>query len=148
MRQGDLSGAAALVPPWKVAIGAAAGPIVSYVVVFTCACFAVRRGPHPFVVSLGLISNVRFLFLVVPLALFLYTGRPIGGADEVRLAQVSSIPLPVSLVAGLTCLVAGSFWLIRSLPRGRRLRPLLILVAGAASSGVLYAQILGPWLLP
>ena len=63
IRAGDMEAAAALVQPWQVAVGVAAGAIVTYLTVIACV-FAVRRfGPGPFslVLGVGLVAPLRWL---------------------------------------------------------------------------------------
>ena len=47
MRAGDMEAAAALVQPWQVAIGVAAGVIISYLTVIACVLAVRRFGPGP-----------------------------------------------------------------------------------------------------
>ena len=144
---GDLAGAAATIPFWKVALGSAGGLLVSCALVVACVLLARRWRPHPFVIAFGLISNTRFASVLVPLYFHL-AGHPVRGPDEARLARVTGIPLPLIALVSLTFLVLGSFLLIRAMPRGTRLLALASMALGATASGVIYANVLGPWLLP
>ena len=47
MRAGDLEAAAALVQPWHVAVGVAAGVIVTYLTIIACVLAVRRFGPGP-----------------------------------------------------------------------------------------------------
>jgi hypothetical protein len=145
--RGDLAGAAATIPFWKVAIGSAGGLLVSYALIAACVLLARRWRPHPFVIAFGLISNTRFASVLVPLYLHL-SGQPVRGPDEARLARVTAIPFPVIALVSLAFLVLGSVLLIRAIPLGTRLVALAAMALGATVSGVIYANLLGPWLLP
>jgi hypothetical protein len=145
--RGDLAGAAATIPFWKVAIGSAGGLLVSCALVVACVLLARRWRPHPFVIAFGLISNTRFASVLVPLYFHL-AGHPVRGPDESRLARVTGIPLPLIALVSLAFLVFGSVLLIRAIPRGARLLALAWMALGATVSSVIYANVLGPWLLP
>ena len=53
-RAGDMEAAAALAEPWKIAVGSAAGRIVSYLTAIACVLAVRRFGPGPFSLVLGL----------------------------------------------------------------------------------------------
>jgi len=145
--RGDLAGAAAIIPFWKVALGSGGGLVVSCLLVIACVWLARRWRPHPFVVAFGLISNSRFATVLGPLT-SLIVGGPVRGPDEVRLARATGVPLPLVAIVSLGFLVAGSVFLIRAIPRGTRRLAMAAMTLGAVVSGLLYANVVGPWLLP
>ena len=63
IRAGDVEAAAALVQPWQVAVGVAAGVLVSYLTVIACVLAVRRFGPGPLSVALGvgLVTPLRRL---------------------------------------------------------------------------------------
>ena len=145
---GDLTGASGLHPLTAGAMATAGGLLMTYVLVALCSVLAMERRLQPLAIALGLISNTRFVFLTATLVVSLTAGRPVGETDEAKLAMVSGLPLWVVAMPGLLCLIGGTWVMVRSLSRGQRARPLLALTAGAVLSGVTYASVLGPWLLP
>ena len=52
-RAGDLEAAAAIAEPWQVAVGSAAGPIVSYLTAIACVLWVRRYGSGPLSLVLG-----------------------------------------------------------------------------------------------
>ena len=61
-RAGDVEAAAAIVEPWQEAVGAAAGPIVSYLIIIGCVLAVRRFGPGPLclVFAIGLVTPFRW----------------------------------------------------------------------------------------
>ena len=50
IRAGDVEAAAALVQPWQVAVGVAAGVVVTYLTIIACVLSVRRFGPGPLAV--------------------------------------------------------------------------------------------------
>ena len=63
VRAGDVEAAAAIVQPWQVAVGVAAGVIVTYLTVIACVLAVRRFGPGPLsvVLGVGLVTPLRWL---------------------------------------------------------------------------------------
>lgn len=66
------------------------------------------------------------------------------GAKQV---PCTGIPESLLLILGLACLVLGYWFLVRAIPRGRKVRTLAPTLAGVVLGGVVWAQWLGPLLL-
>ena len=146
LRAGDVAAAAAIVPPWQAGVATAAGLVSTYLTVAACVLLA-RRRPHPLIVGLGFVAPLRFLPSVIELVLALLGRNPRTGSDEEHVAAAWGIPeMPLHLL-GVACLVAGWYLLFRAVPRSRR-RRVLPLIAGIIVGGVLYINLVGPWLLP
>ena len=150
MRAGDVEAAAAIVEPWQHAIGSAAGPIVTYLTVIACVLAVRRYGPGPLslFLAVGLVAPLRWLIAIPILALKLTGERRLSNVDEGALAMVSGIPESLLLIPGLVCLVAGYWFLVRAIPVGKRIRTLTPTLAGVVLGGAVWAQWLGPLLLP
>ena len=153
LRAGDMEAAAALVQPWQVAVGVAAGVIVTYLTVIACVLAVRRFGPGPLslVLGVGLVAPLRWLGAIPIFALKLRgTLQVPSNTDEGWLAALTGIPESLLLLLGLTCLLLG-YWFLVDCPSARpenasRLpnvggqrgcgRPPLGPVAGAADSSV------------
>lgn len=150
VRAGDIEAATAIAEPWKVAVGAAAGPVVSYLTLIACVLAVRRFGPGPLslVLGVGLITPLRWVVAIPILALKVIGERRTSNVDEGWVAELTGIPESLLVLPGLACLVLGYWFLVKAIPRGRRIRVLVPTLAGAALGGVLWAQWLGPLVLP
>ena len=152
IRAGDVEAAAALVQPWQVAVGVAAGVIVTYLTIIACV-FAVRRfgpGPLSLVLGVGLVTPLRWLG-AIPIFVSRLRGRlqSTSNTDEGWLAALTGIPETLLLLLGLTCLVLGYWFLVTAIPRGRRMHVVVPTLVGAvAVGGPLWVLWLGPLMLP
>ena len=70
IRAWDVEAAAALVQPWQVAVGVAAGVIVTYLTIIACVLAVRRFGPGPLslVLGIGLVTPLRWLGAIPILA--------------------------------------------------------------------------------
>ena len=150
IREGDVAAAAALAEPWQVAVGAAAGPLISYLTVIACVLAVRRFGPGPLslVLGIGLVSPLRWVIAIPILALKLTGERRTSNVDEGSLATITGIPESLLLLPGLACLVLGYWFLVTAIPRGQRVRVIVPTLAGVVLGGFLWTQWLGPRLLP
>ncbi len=150
MRAGDVEAAAAIAEPWQVAVSSAAGPMVTYLTVIACVLAVRRFGPGPLSLPLavGLVAPLRWLIAIPILALKLTGERRLSNVDEGSLAMVSGIPESLLLLLGLACLLLGYWFLVRTTPRGKRVRTLAPTLAGVVLGGALWVQWLGPLVLP
>jgi hypothetical protein len=62
--------------------------------------------------------------------------------------MLTGIPTIALAMIGIVGWIGGWWWLVRSLPRGRRAVPLALIVVGVIAGGGLYLTVIGPWLLP
>lgn len=152
MRAGDVEAAAAIVQPWQVAVGVAAGVIVSYLTVIACVLAVRRFGPGPLsvVLGVGLVTPLRWLG-AIPIFVSRFRGRlqSTSNTDEGWLAALTGIPETLLLLLGLTCLLLGYWFLVTAIPRGRRVRVVVpTLVGSVALGGPLWVLWLGPLILP
>ena len=148
MQEGNVEAASAIADPWQVAVGAGAGPMVTYLTVIVCVLSIRRFGPNPLVLGIGLVTPVRFL-VAVPYFAFRLLGKPTAPrADEAIVAMVTGIPVSILFLLGLIFLVLGYWHLVNAIPRDRRLRALVQTSMGVVLGGLLWALWLGPWLLP
>lgn len=149
-RAGDMAAAAALAEPWKVAVGAAAGPVVSYLTAIVCV-FAVRRtgpGPLSLVLRLGLSAPGQGLGALMVLAINLFGGGFIGNQDEAWVASIAGISSSLTALPGVVCVVLAPWFLVTAIPRGLRVR-VVVPVAGGMALGLFgWLGWLGPLLLP
>lgn len=145
---GDLAGAAAFAEPWQVAIGVAAGPVMTYITLVACILVARRYRAPALVLAIGLITPLRWLPAGVILVHRLLGRTMFGsGTDEGRLALLG-FPEPLLLLLGLVGLIGGWTLLVRAVPRGSRTRRLAPVLAGIVAGGFAWARWLGPLLLP
>ncbi len=149
-RAGDMAAAAALAEPWKVAVGAAAGPVVSYLTAIVCVLAVRRSGPGPLslVLGLGLSAPGQGLGALMVLVINLFGGGFIGSQDEAWVASIAGISSSLTALPGVACLVLAPWFLVTAIPRGRRLR-VVVPVAGGMVLGLFgWLGWLGPLLLP
>ena len=143
VRAGNFTAAAELYPVWQVALGAAAGPFVSILIVLACCLIAARR-PHPFVISLGLFSPLRFIIGFVYI-FFRIFGNPSGANfDEVNVARITGLPVVLLILIGASVLCGGIFWLVRSIPKGERLSAIFSSLFGGFIGFVIYFWLVAP----
>ena len=147
-----MEAAAALVQPWQVAVGVAAGVIVTYLTIIACV-LAVRRfglGPLSLVLGVGLVTPLCWLGAIPILASKLRGKLQVpSNTDEGWLAALTGIPKSLLLLLGLTCLLLGYWFLVTAIPRGRRVRVVVpTLVGSVAVGGPLWVLWLGPLILP
>ncbi len=152
IRAGDVEAAAALVQPWQVAVGVAAGVIVTYLTVIACVLAVRRFGPGPLslVLGVGLVAPLRWLG-ATPIFASKLRGKlqAPSNTDEGWLAALTGIPETLLLLLGLTCLLLGYWFLVTAIPRGRRIRVVVpTLVGSVAVGGPLWVLWLGPLILP
>jgi len=152
VRAGNVEAAAAIVQPWQVAVGVAAGVIVTYLTVIACVLAVRRFGPGPLsvVLGVGLVTPLRWLG-AIPILVSKLRGRlPFASnTDEGWLAALTGIPETLLLLLGLTCLLLGYWFLVTAIPRGRRIRIVVpTLVGSVAVGGPLWVLWLGPLILP
>ena len=148
LRAGNLEGASEIAQPWQVAVGAAAGPIVTYVTVIVCVLAIRRFGTLSPVLGVGLVSPIRFL-VAIPFYAFVLLGKsPAPNTDEAIVALSTGIPLSLLYLPGLACFLLGYWFLVTAIPRGKRVRALVPTSIGLVLGGLLWALWLGPLLLP
>ena len=149
-RAGDVEAAAAIAEPWQAAIGAAAGPIVSYLIIIACVLAVRRSGPGPlsFVFAVGLVTPFRWTWPLPILFLKLRGNRVSWGPDEMMVSALTGIPQSIFILLGLASLVLGYWFIVTAMPRGRRVRTIAPTLVGAVLGGVVWVLWLGPLLLP
>lgn len=150
MEAGDVEAAAAIAAPWQEAIGAGAGPIVSYLTMIVCVLAVRRFGPGPLgmVYAIGLVTPFRWTWPLPILYLMLGGQRISGGPDEIGVATLMGIPLWPFIVLALASLVLGYWFIVTAVPRGQRVRTVVPTLVGAVLGGVLWVGWLGPLVLP
>ena len=147
---GDLEAAAAIAEPWQVAVGVAAGPIASYLLVIACVLAIRRFGPGPFsvVLGIGLVTPMRWLALIPFLSARLRGQQVTWNPDEVIVATLAGLPQVLVILFGVLYLI-GCWFIVIAVPRGRRVRAIVPTFVGAAVvGGPLWVLWLGPWVLP
>ncbi len=147
---GDLEAAAAIAEPWQVAVGVAAGPITSYLLVIACVLAIRRFGPGPFsvVLGIGLVTPMRWLALMPFLSARLRGLRVTWGPDEVIVATLAGLPEVLVILFSVLYLI-GCWFIVIAVPRGRRVRTIVPTPIGAvAVGGPLWILWLGPIALP
>ena len=100
-----MEAAAALVQPGQVALGVAAGAIVTYLTLIACVLAVRRFGPGPLslVLGVGLVAPLRWLGAIPILASKLRgTLQVPSNTDEGWLAALTGIPETLILLLGLT----------------------------------------------
>jgi hypothetical protein len=144
---GNLAGAAALLPLRVEGFSLLGGILATYLTVFVCV-IAARRTPRPFVLALGLAATSRLVSAVLVLGVIVVGIQAHPGTDEARLAMVTGLPMALTCAVSVCVLVGGWVWLIRAIPRGRRIALLLPILVGVAAGIALYMTVVGPRLLP
>lgn len=149
-RAGDVEAAAAIAEPWQGAVGAAAGPVVSYLILIACVLAVRRFGPGPLslVFAVGLVTPFRWTWPFPILYLVLRGARVSWGPDEMIVAALTGIPQSFFIVLALASLVLGYWFLVSAIPRDQRVRTLVPTLVGSVLGGVLWVPWLGPLLLP
>jgi hypothetical protein len=90
IRAGDRAGAAAILPPWQVALGIAGGLVVTVATLLMC-CIVARRRPHPLVIAVGLVTPLRTAIISTLTVIATFGARAQNGSDEVHLAMLTGI---------------------------------------------------------
>ena len=155
LRSGEFAAATAIAPRWQVALGEAAGPIVSIAILWL-AVLHVFRSEHrqPLIVATGLFSSVRFYAALVAGAVLVLRwvlhkgGLPGANVDEVNAALSFGVSPLLAIIAALVLVVAGVLMLVRRLPRNERFAPLGWLSLGTVIGATGYFLFLGPLMLP
>ena len=153
----DYASAAAVAPLWGVALSDAAGPLVTYAIVLACCYGCATWRPHPALVAVAYFAQARINVAATHVFRRLFRSDLPSGVDafaagsnfdELRVAVLTGIPVQVFVWFALLFLAATGAWLLRYLPRGRRIVAAMSMVAGMIVSLVAYAGYVGPWLLP
>ena len=134
----DYATAATIAPLWGVALSDAAGPLVTYALVLACCYGCATWRPHAALVAVAYFAQARINVATQAGANF----------DELRVAILTGIPVQVLVGPALLFLAVSGIWLLRYLPRGRRIVAAVSMAAGMVVSLVAYAGYVGPWLLP
>ena len=145
----DYAAAALFAPIWGVALGLAAGPLVTYAMVAACCYGCVRWRPYSALVAIGYLSPLRLVVALMH-GVRVLLGQDASGAsyDELAFAALTGIPVQVPVAFGIVVMAISGVWLARYLPRGRRTLAVVSMLAGAVAGAVLYLDYVGPWLLP
>lgn len=157
----DQAGAAMVAPLWGIALSDAAGPLVTYTMVLACCYGCATWRPHPVLVAAAYFAQARIRVATEYAWRRLFDGEfnsrypsdleaMAAGAnfDELRVAILTGIPVPVFVGFAWLFLIASGIWMVRYMPRGRRIVAAVSMVAGMIVSLVAYAGFIGPWLLP
>ena len=131
-----------------MALSSAAGPLVSYAMVAGCCCGCVRWRPYAVLVAVGYLCPLRLLVGILHGVQVLLGGDPPASYDELRVAELTGIPIQALVGFGVAVVCVSGSWLARYLPRGRCTLAVASMLAGAVFSVVLYFGYVGPWLLP
>lgn len=148
IQRADFDAAAAVAPIWGIALSDAMGPMATYGIVAGCCYGCARWRPHPALVAVALLSQLRIRAGARHLAgQALGNDRP-ANYDELRVAVLTGIPVEALVGLALLTLLVSGVWLARLLPAGRRLAAVAAMAAGMVVSLYLYLGVVGPWLLP
>ena len=148
IQRADFHAAAAVAPVWGVVISDAIGPLITYAIVAVCCYGCARWRPHPGLVAVALLAQVRIAAGVIHMVReALGAPRPTN-YDELRVSILTGIPVEVFVTFGVVVLLVSGGWLARHFPAGRRLVSVFAMIAGMGAGMFLYARVLGPWLLP
>ena len=147
---GQFEEAAAIAEPWRVAVGAAVGPAVSYLTAIGCLLAVRRLGPGPlhFVLGLGLSAPVHGLGALNVFVINTFGGGFTGNQDDGNVGLVAEISPSLTTIPGMLCVLLVPWFLITAIPRGQRVRVVVPVVGGMALGGSLWIYWLGPLLLP
>ena len=145
----DHRAAEAGLPSWQQGIQAAAGPVVTLLIVMTCCLAVLRVGCRAWAVAPAFAAGIRSL-LIAPAYLLVRVrdGTVSGNFDENNAAR--HLEISTDLVVAVNVLVLAGAWafLISRMAPGRRIVTLSAILVGAASGLAVYVGWLGPWLLP
>lgn len=153
----DYATAATIAPLWGVALSDAAGPLVTYALVLACCYGCATWRPHPALVAVAYFAQARINVATQYAWRRLFNSElpsdleaMAAGAnfDELRVAILTGIPVQVLVGPAQLFLAVSGIWLLRYLPRGRRIVAAVSMAAGMVVSLVAYAGYVGPWLLP
>ena len=101
VRREDYVTAEDIAPLWGAARGSAGGPLVSYAMVAGCCYGCVRWRPHPVLVAVAYACPLRVLVGVQHGVLVLLGGDPPASYDELRVAELTGIPVQVLVGFGV-----------------------------------------------
>ena len=146
--KGDLAAAAEVAPVWGVATALAMGLVATYAVVFACCTLCAKWKPHPLLVAMGYLSNLRIFAALIAVVLTLGGARVNAVCDECWLERITGIPLAVLALPGVISLVGAAIWLWRYFPRDHRRVAVGAMCLGIAMGLAFYGSFLGPLLLP
>jgi hypothetical protein len=135
-------------PAWQQGLQAAAGPLVTMLIVLGC-CAAARGRVKHLAITTGLAAGVRSVGIGVAYGLARMLGRDAqGNFDEMNAAK--GLGLSPELLIGLNVLIVAGAWvfLISRVPAGNRFSTLGAVAVGTAAGVAVYAMWLGPLLLP
>lgn len=149
-RAGDLEAANAIAEQWQMAVGAAGGPIVSYLTIIACVLAVRRFGPGALslVLGIGLVTPFRWTWPFPILYLRLRGTEVTWGPDEVVVGVLTGVPQFLFILLGLASFVFGYWFIVTAVPRGRRVRTIVPTLVGAVLGGVVWVSWVGPWVLP
>ncbi|MEO5816982.1 MAG: hypothetical protein ABIT20_17065 [Gemmatimonadaceae bacterium] len=148
-RHGHMVEAARITPLYQIGIATATGILITYITIIGAAYLTTKRPPHPFIVAVGLTAALRFRIGTQVLERLLFTSDKMpSGTDEGVVSAVSGIPEALLWIIGFAIVIPGWFFIIRGLPKGRRLLHFLLVAVGVALGAVAYVGYIGPWLLP
>lgn len=148
IRRADFAAANEIAPVWGVAAADAAGPLTTYALVAACCWGCARWRPHPGLVAVALLAQVRISAGARHVAREAFgVSRPTN-YDELRVAILTGVPVEVFVIFGLAVLLVSGAWLARRFPAGGRLVAAVAMLGGMGAGLFLYARVYGPWLLP
>ncbi|HEX8364924.1 MAG TPA: hypothetical protein VF603_06545 [Allosphingosinicella sp.] len=138
---------------WLVALQAGAGPILTVVMAVAFAALN-KSGPGRLWALAGAIAAASRLLVTTAFLgmrlLLLVLGRPFQGTpnfDEHNVARALGLP-PMLLAAAASLFLVGLYaWLLRRIPRGRRLPFVFASIAGVAAGAVAWTALPPPVLL-
>ena len=133
---------------WGVATALAMGLVATYAVVFACCTLCAKWKPHPLLVAMGYLSNLRIFAALIAVVLTLGGARVNAVCDECWLERITGIPLAVLALPGVISLVGAAIWLWRYFPRDHRRVAVGAMCLGIAMGLAFYAGFLGPLVLP
>jgi hypothetical protein len=144
-RTGGLDAAGAIAPPWKVAVSAAGGLLVTYGMVVLGMIVAART-PRPLAVAGTVAANSRSVPVVLS-AVATWGRVAFRGTDEAQLAATTGVPESLLVLLGVASLIGSTWWVFALVPRRERAWSLFATFAGVAA-GVAAYLVAGPRLLP
>ena len=143
MARGDRAGVASILPLWKIALNAAAGPGIEYFLILPVCLLAAKFTPNPFVIALGVMPFLRaFPEMMIALS------APTLLDDENTAAFAMGLPASSLHLVGFFISLAAAFWLVRRIPPEKMRAALISMAIGVLAGAVVYLGFLGPWLLP